>query len=98
MGQITFSDVKVHNEIALCRITDMEVKKEIESLFLKSRISYFEKWERPNIWKHLFGDHREHCVLCVNNAQIEKAEEIIRTYETDNRVDLILQRVHKIYF
>jgi len=99
MKQITFSDVKVHNEIKLCQISDVKLKSEIEHTFLKNRISYFERWESPSFFQRLFGDKEERCTLCVNEAQKEKATEIVRSFfETEDKANLILKKVDKIYF
>lgn len=99
MKQITFSDVKVHNEIKLCKISDRKIKGEIERMFLKNRISYFERWETPGFFQRLFGEKDDKCILCVNEAQQEKAIEIINTFfESDDKANLILKKVDKIYF
>ena len=45
MADISFADVKVHNEVEFCTITDLNVKKQLERLFLDERISYYEKWD-----------------------------------------------------
>lgn len=99
MKQIMFSDVKVHNEIKLCQVSDKKVKTEIERLFLKSRISYFERWERPSFFQRLFGSKEEKCTICVNEAQKEKAVEIVKSLvEGEDKANLILQKVDKIFF
>ena len=99
MKQITFSDVKVHNEIKLCQISDSKLKAEIERVFLKNRISYFERWESPTFFQRLFGEKVEKCILCVNEAQKEKAIEIVKSFfESEDKANLILKKVDKIFF
>lgn len=99
MKPITFSDVKVHNEIALCTVLNIDTKNEIEQLFLKNRISYFEKWEKVSFWQRLFGEQKEKCTLCVNEAQKEKAQELIESLKNaDAKISLILQKVDKVFF
>lgn len=94
-----FSDVKVHNEIKLCRISDEKVKAKVERLFLQNRISYFERWEAPSFFQRLFGKKEEKCILCVNEAQKEKALEIVNSlFESEDKAGLILQKVDKIFF
>lgn len=96
--QITFSDVKVYNEIALCKIEDQEIRMAIERLLLKNRISFFEKWVSPGFFQGLFGNHRETCYLCVNEAQVKLAEELVTEFQNENKIELVLERVNKIYF
>lgn len=96
---ITFSDVKVHNEIELCTVLTIETKNEIEQLFLKNRLSYFEKWEKATFWQRLLGEQKERCTLCVNEAQKEKAQELIASLKhLESNVIPVMQKVDKVFF
>ena len=53
MSELTFSDVKVHNEIEYCIVQDPDIKVKIERAFLNNRISYYEKWEEPSLFRKL---------------------------------------------
>ena len=53
MADISFADVKVHNEVEFCTITDLNVKKQLERLFLDERISYYEKWDDVSFFKRV---------------------------------------------
>ena len=55
MADISFADVKVHNEVEFCTITDLNVKKQLERLFLDERISYYEKWDDVSFFKRVFA-------------------------------------------
>ena len=98
--ELTFSDVKVHNEIEFCSVTNIDIKNKIEHAFLENRISYFEKWESESFFKKLL--HKEEplsCTLCINSMQKDKANEIMDNLNIDkNDVTMILKRVENIYF
>ena len=47
MSVLSFADVKIHNEIEFCKITDSSFRKTIEKAFLENSISYYEKWDEP---------------------------------------------------
>ena len=55
MADISFADVKVHNEVEFCTITDLNVKKQLERLFLDERISYYEKWDDVSFFKRVLA-------------------------------------------
>ena len=44
-----YSKVKVNNEIDFCSVTDTDVKTVIEKAFMKARVSYFLRWEKPSL-------------------------------------------------
>ncbi|MDD2971470.1 MAG: hypothetical protein PHE02_04985 [Lachnospiraceae bacterium] len=99
MRQITFSDVKVHNEIQLCQLSNVKLKDEIEHSLLKNRISYFERWNNPTFFQRLFGNGEAKCILCVNEAQKDKAIEIVNSFFTSgDKANFILEKVDKVYF
>ena len=100
MAIITFSDVKIHNEIELCRVANMELKKQIEKEFLARQISYFEKWEEPSLLSRLFGQKSNSiCIICVNSMQKEKAEMVLDSMKgAKENVELILKKVDRLYF
>ena len=78
MADISFADVKVHNELEFCVILDLDVKKQLERLFLDERISYYEKWNDTSFLRRIFsGENRNRCIICINEMQREKADEIL---------------------
>ena len=84
MADISFADVKVHNEVEFCTITDLNVKKQLERLFLDERISYYEKWDDVSFFKRVFaGGEKSKCTLCINEMQRDKAEEILEAHHMD---------------
>ncbi len=72
-----YSKVKVNNEIDFCSVTDTEVKTAIEKAFMKARVSYFLRWEKPGLLSRIFGGKKPDIVFCINSAQLETAEEVI---------------------
>ncbi|MDE6419592.1 MAG: hypothetical protein K2K87_03580 [Lachnospiraceae bacterium] len=97
MKPTIYTGLKVHNEIALCAVIDLEVKKRIEKEFLNNRISYCEKWENPGFFRKIFGGRPE-CTICINEMQREKAEEVLRSMQVEDQVELICKPVDKTYF
>ncbi|MBO4337464.1 MAG: hypothetical protein J5842_05275 [Lachnospiraceae bacterium] len=100
MRDISFSQVKIHNEIELLAVSDLKVKRILEHLFLENRISYFEKWEEISFLRRFFwGDEKNRCTFCVNEMQLDKAMEILEEHpELSNRIEMIRKRVDKTYF
>ena len=100
MREISFSSVKIHNEIELLSVSDLKVKRKLEHLFLENRISYFEKWEEVSFFRRFFwGEEKNKCTFCVNEMQLDKAMEILEEYpELASRVEMIRRRVDKTYF
>ena len=75
MNQPLYTTLKVHNEIELCEISDLECKRLIEQALLKERISFYIRWLKPS----LFSRRKNVCVFCVNENVQETAEEIVRS-------------------
>lgn len=100
MVDLTFADVKVHNEIEFCAVNDLQVKKQLERLMLENHISYCERWEDTSFLKRmLYGESKYKCILCINSMQKEKAEEILDEHpEIRGGVQLLGRRVEKTYF
>ena len=100
MSDISFSDVKIHNEIELFSVSDTKVKRQLEHLFLENRISYFEKWEDASFFRRFFwGSDRSTCTFCVNEMQVERAMQIVKDRPAiKERVNLVGKRVNKMYF
>lgn len=100
MTDISFSDVKIHNEIEFCVVRDPEIKMKIERAFLNNRISYYEKWEDPSFFSRLFGDRgRTQCTLCINSMQADKAGELLQSLHLDKeQVEMVMKRVDRTYF
>lgn len=72
-----YSKVKVNNEIDFCSVTDTNVKAVLEKAFMKARVSYFLRWEKPGLFAKLFGGGKPDIVFCINSAQIEIADEVL---------------------
>ena len=68
-----YSKVKVNNEIDFCSVTDTDVKTVIEKAFMKARVSYFLRWEKPSLLSKIFGGGKPDIVFCINSAQLETA-------------------------
>lgn len=72
-----------HNEIELIRSDNQELKNMIEKAFLRNRISYFIRWDKPSLWQRLFGKKEsEYFKICINDWDKEKALEILKEFET----------------
>jgi hypothetical protein len=72
-----YSKVKVNNEIDLCSVTEPDTKSILEKAFLKARVSYFLRWEKPGIFEKLFKNGKTRIVFCINSAQLTTAEEVL---------------------
>lgn len=73
-----YSKVKVNNEMDFCSITEMEVKTILEKAFMKARVSYFLRWEKPGFLSKIFGGGKMRIVFCINSAQLETADEVLK--------------------
>lgn len=100
MAALTFANIKVHNEIEFCKVSNMEVKQKIERAFLSNRISYYERWEDISFFKRILGDgEKQTCIICINSMQKDKAEAIIEEMpEVRGEVELCCKRVEKTFF
>lgn len=94
--QSELTKLKVHNEMALCETTDMEMKQKIEHVLLENRISYYIKWYRQGLFKR----NREVCVFCVNENAKDQAEELVQALAKDSeaKVKFLLRRLDERYF
>ncbi len=100
MAALTFANVKVHNEIEFCRVSNLEIKQKIERAFLSNRISYYERWEDVSLFKRIFGGgEKQNCIICINSMQKDKAEALIEEMpEVRSQVELLCRRVDKTFF
>lgn len=73
-----YSKVKVNNEMDFCSVTEPEVKAILEKAFMKARVSYFLRWEKPGIFSKIFGGGKVRIVFCINSAQLETADEVLK--------------------
>ncbi len=73
-----YSKVKVNNEMDFCSVTEPEVKTTLEKAFMKARVSYFLRWEKPSFWSKIFGGGKVRVVFCINSAQLETADEVLK--------------------
>ena len=100
MRELSFSNVKIHNEIELFAVSDQKVKRRLEHLFLENRISYFEKWEEISFLRRFFwGAEKMRCTFCINEMQVEKAMQILEENpELREKVEMVRKRVERTYF
>ncbi len=75
MGQPLYTAMKVHNEIELCEISDLECKKLIEHELLQERISFYIRWPKASV----FGRKKNTCIICVNESAKDVAEDVVRS-------------------
>lgn len=81
---------KVDNEYDFCAITDKEVKVQLEKLFMRKRVSYFLRWDKPGFFSRLFMSGREEIIFCINSMDIERAEEALKELDyAENEIRLI---------
>lgn len=73
-----YSKVKVNNEIDFCSVTDSDIKAAIEKGFMKARVSYFIRWDKPGFFSKIIGGNKTKMVFCINAAQAEIAEEVLK--------------------
>ena len=72
-----------HNEIELIKVNNTDLKNKIEKTFLRNRISYFIRWEKPTFWQSLFGNHKPNqCKICINEWDKEVALELLKEFES----------------
>lgn len=97
---LKFSDVKVHNEIELCEIENLQDKDKIERKLLHAQISFYIRWQTKGFFSGLFGREREIPILCVNDAQKEDAIACIGELEKSQgiHVTFLNQKVEKVFF
>ncbi len=79
MVENEYSKVKVNNEIDFCSVSDTDVKAALERAFMKARVSYFLRWENPGLFARIFGGGKTRIVFCINSAQIEIADEVLKS-------------------
>lgn len=85
-----YSKVKVNNEMDFCSVTDTNLKVVLEKAFMKARVSYFLRWEKPGFFAKIFRGAKPSVVFCINSAQAETAEEVIRSLgEAESSVKMI---------
>lgn len=73
------SKVKVNNELDFCSVVSKEKKVILEKAFMKARVSYFLRWEKPGFFAKVFSGAKTRVVFCINSAQVETADEVIRS-------------------
>ena len=72
-----------HNEIEFIRIDDIQLKEKIEKIFLRNRISYFIRWNKPTFWQRITGKKDgNRCRICINEWDKEKALELTSKMDT----------------
>ena len=73
------TSVKVNNEVAFCKVSNLKQKEEVERLLLKNRISYFVKWQEQSFFKRMFSSEKEKMIfiICIHNTAIERAKELV---------------------
>lgn len=95
--ETAYQKVKVHNELEWCQVTDMDTKEKIEKLLLKSRVSYYVKWEKPKLFS---GDKFGTCIFCVNQLQKEAADDAIQplVIEDKGSIKFINRKLDKSFY
>lgn len=95
--ETAYQKVKVHNELEWCQVSDMETKKNIEKLLLKSRVSYYVKWEKPKLFA---SDRFGTCTFCVNQLQKDAADDAIQSLiaEDEGRIKFINRKLDKSFY
>ena len=80
MSSILQEDQVFNNEEVFCRVFSLESKKELESRFLKHRISYYVDWQDGSLLQKLLsiGKERIICTIRINKADMERARELTR--------------------
>ncbi|MBO5145488.1 MAG: hypothetical protein J6C19_08145 [Lachnospiraceae bacterium] len=73
-----YSKVKVNNEMDFCSVTEPEVKAVLEKAFMKARVSYFLRWEKPGFFSRILGGGKTRIVFCINSAQLDTADEVLK--------------------
>lgn len=93
--QPLYTAVKVHNEIELCEVSDLECKKMIERALLKNRISYYIRWPKTTF----FHRNKNLCVICVNDNARDEAENVVRAIcdESGFHVRFIMKKSQNNY-
>ena len=96
MLESELSKVKVNNELDFCSVVSKERKQTLEKAFLKARVSYFLRWEKPGFFARVFAGAKTSVIFCINQAQIETAEEVINSLgdEFASEVKLIKQKAN----
>ncbi|MDE7284374.1 MAG: hypothetical protein K2N85_12465 [Lachnospiraceae bacterium] len=95
--ETAYQKVKVHNEMEWCQVSDMETKKNIEKLLLKSRVSYYVKWEKPKLFS---SDKFGTCIFCVNQLQKDTADDAIQPLlmEDNVKIKFINRKLDKSFY
>lgn len=88
------SKVKVNNELDFCSVVSTEKKQMLEKAFLKARVSYFLRWDKPGFFARVFTGAKTQVIFCINSAQAETAEEVINSLgdEFAKEVKMIRQK------
>ncbi|MCH5249757.1 MAG: hypothetical protein J1E98_07480 [Lachnospiraceae bacterium] len=95
--ETAYQKVKVHNELEWCQVTDMDTKEKIEKLLLKSRVSYYVKWEKPKLFSNdKFGT----CIFCVNQLQKDDADVAIQPLAEaeQDKIKFINRKLEKSFY
>jgi len=93
--QPLYTALKVHNEIELCEVSNLECKKKIEHELLKNRISYYIRWPKPKF----FSRKKDVCIICINDNAKDEAESVVRSIcdESGYNVRFILKKSQNNY-
>lgn len=93
MVENEFSKVKVNNEIDYCSVTDTDLKVTLEKAFMKARVSYFLRWDKPGVFARIFTRAKTSVVFCINQAQLETALSVIESLGEDkDKVKIINEK------
>ena len=88
-----------HNEIELIRVDSPLLKNKIEKAFLRNRISYFIRWDKPTFFQRLFGKRSgRNCRICINEWDKERALDILKEFDAkiNEQGELLLKRTESL--
>ena len=71
-----------NNEIDFCRARGTEARSALEKIFLRSRVSYFIRFENRTLLGKLFqGKKPESCIFRINARDFARASELVSGME-----------------
>lgn len=90
--EINYSDfVGENKQIEVCAVSNNEIKREVEKAFLKERISYLIRWEKPKFMSTIFNNTKERVVFCISAIQLEEATKVMEKFRDKEALEIILK-------
>lgn len=87
--------IKVNNEVDLCEIIAKNdkrrdlVRHKIEAALQYARVSYFLRWQEPGLLQRFLLKEQTRLIICVNEAQMEDALQVIEGLQLTEKDVLI---------